>query len=132
MSIDKGRFLSVNSRTARLLELLSLQSLQRLAKLEFNPSSLVRDGFPFDTLRGDMALNGGVLKTEGYRVTGPVADIALSGNTNIISERWDLKAVVCPIWMPAAPPWRRRWSIPWLALALLSPNGCSKSRSSEP
>lgn len=96
MSIDKGRFLSVNSRTARLLELLSLQSLQRLAKLEFNPSSLVRDGFPFDTLRGDMALNGGVLKTEGYRVTGPVADIALSGNTNIISERWDLKAVVVP------------------------------------
>ncbi|AMD44608.1 TIGR02099 family protein [Bordetella holmesii] len=96
VSIDKGRFLSVNSRTARLLELLSLQSLQRLAKLEFNPSSLVRDGFPFDTLRGDMALNGGVLKTEGYRVTGPVADIALSGNTNIISERWDLKAVVVP------------------------------------
>lgn len=96
ISIDKGRFLSVNSRTARLLELLSLQSLQRLAKLEFNPSNLVRDGFPFDTLRGDMALNGGVLKTAGYRVTGPVADIVLSGNTNIISERWDLKAVVVP------------------------------------
>ena len=31
VSVDKGRFMHVNSRTARLLELLSLQSLQRLA-----------------------------------------------------------------------------------------------------
>ncbi|KCB39493.1 AsmA-like C-terminal domain protein [Bordetella hinzii 5132] len=96
VSIDKGRFLNVNSRTARLLELLSFQSLQRLAKLDFNPVNLVRDGFPFDTLRGQMSLDGGVLKTDGYKVNGPVAAIVLAGNTNIISERWDLKAVVVP------------------------------------
>lgn len=96
VSIDKGRFLNVNSRTARLLELLSFQSLQRLAKLDFNQVNLVRDGFPFDTLRGQMSLDGGVLKTDGYKVNGPVAAIVLAGNTNIISERWDLKAVVVP------------------------------------
>ncbi|AZY49768.1 TIGR02099 family protein [Bordetella avium] len=96
LSLEKGRFLSVNSRTARLLELLSFQSLQRIAKLDFNPANLLRDGFPFDTVSGEMALERGVLKTEGYKVNGPVAAIVLAGNTNIISERWDLKAVVVP------------------------------------
>ena len=96
ISLDKGRFLSVNSRSARLLELLSLQSVQRLAKLEFNPTNLLREGFPFDTIRGDMALSRGVVHTEGYKVNGPVAAIVLAGDTDIVDERWDLKAVVIP------------------------------------
>lgn len=96
VSVDKGRFLNVNSRTARLLELLSFQSLQRLAKLDLNPVNLMRDGFPYDTLRGDMVLDNGVLKTENYKVNGPVAAILLAGNANIITERWDLRAVVVP------------------------------------
>lgn len=96
ISLDKGRFMNVNSRTARLLELLSLQSLQRLARLDLNPSNLLRDGFPFDTIRGDMKLSQGVISTEGYKVTGPVATIVLAGTTSIIDERWDMKAVVIP------------------------------------
>lgn len=96
ISLDNGRFLNVNSRSARLLELLSLQSVQRLAKLEFNPANLLRDGFPFDTIRGDMALSRGILHTEGYKLNGPVATIVLAGDTDIIAERWDLNAVVIP------------------------------------
>ena len=85
----------VNSRTARLLELLSLQSLQR-PKLEANPTSLLRDGFPFDTIRGHMKLSDGVLRTDGYKVNGPVAAIVLAGDVNVVQERWNLKAVVIP------------------------------------
>ena len=96
VSVDKGRFMHVNSRTARLLELLSLQSLQRLAKLEANPTSLLRDGFPFDTIRGHMKLSDGVLRTDGYKVNGPVAAIVLAGDVNVVQERWNLKAVVIP------------------------------------
>jgi len=96
ISLDKGRFLNVNSRSARLLELLSLQSVQRLAKLEFNPTNLLREGFPFDTIRGDMSLSRGVVHTEGYKLNGPVAAIVLAGDTDIVDERWDLKAVVIP------------------------------------
>ncbi|CUJ20336.1 YhdP family protein [Achromobacter xylosoxidans] len=96
ISLDKGRFMHVNSRTARLLELLSLQSLQRLARLDVNPTNLLRDGFPFDTVRGQIKLADGSLNTEGYKINGPVAAIVLAGGVNIVQERWDLKAVVIP------------------------------------
>ncbi|WP_454692534.1 YhdP family protein [Achromobacter aloeverae] len=96
VSLDKGRFVHVNSRTARLLELLSLQSVNRLARLDFNPVNLLRDGFPFDTIRGHIALSKGVAHTEDYKVAGPVASIILAGDTNIIDETWNLKAVVVP------------------------------------
>jgi uncharacterized protein (TIGR02099 family) len=96
VSLDKGRFMHVNSRTARLLELLSLQSLQRLARLDVNPTNLLRDGFPFDTIRGRVNVADGVASTEGYKINGPVAAIVLAGGVNIIRERWDLKAVVIP------------------------------------
>lgn len=96
ISLDKGRFMHVNSRTARLLELLSLQSLQRLARLDVNPTNLLRDGFPFDTVRGQVRLADGSLATEGYKINGPVAAIVLAGNVNIVQERWNLKAVVIP------------------------------------
>ncbi|MGH8818784.1 MAG: YhdP family protein [Achromobacter pestifer] len=96
ISLDKGRFMHVNSRTARLLELLSLQSLQRLARLDVNPTNLLRDGFPFDTIRGHVKMADGLMSTEGYKINGPVATIVLAGGVNIIRERWDLKAVVIP------------------------------------
>ncbi len=96
VSLDKGRFMHVNSRTARLLELLSLQSLQRLARLDVNPTNLLRDGFPFDTIRGKVKLADGTASTEGYKINGPVAAIVLAGGVNIIRERWDMKAVVIP------------------------------------
>lgn len=96
LSLDKGRLVNVNSRSARLLELLSLQSLQRLAKLDFNPANLVRDGFPFDTIRGDMTLSRGILHTEGYKLNSPVATIVLAGDADIVAETWNLRAVVIP------------------------------------
>ncbi|OZI57948.1 TIGR02099 family protein [Bordetella genomosp. 1] len=96
VSLDKGRFQNVNSRTARLLELLSLQSLQRLSRLDLNPTGVLREGFPFDTVRGEMTLASGLIRTEGFKINGPVAAIVLAGNTNIIDERWDLKALVIP------------------------------------
>src|SRR5690606_13338189 len=97
ISLDNGRFLNVNSRSARLLELLSLQSVQRLAKLEFNPANLLGAGPAFDTVGVDMALARGVRHIEGYKLDGPVASIVLPGATDIIAERWDLNAVVIPI-----------------------------------
>ncbi|WP_233235280.1 YhdP family protein [Bordetella sp. LUAb4] len=95
-SLDKGRFVHVNSRTSRLLELLSLQSVNRLARLDFNPVNVLRDGFPFDTIRGHLNLSKGIAHTEDYKVAGPVASIILAGDTNIIDETWNLKAVVVP------------------------------------
>ncbi|AOB30709.1 hypothetical protein AKI39_08400 [Bordetella sp. H567] len=96
LRMDKGRLIHVNSRTGRLLELLSMQSLQRLAKLELNPANLFRDGFPFDTIRARFNVSKGVIRTDDYKINGPVAAIVLSGTTSIIDETWNMKAVVVP------------------------------------
>ncbi|HEY0293965.1 MAG TPA: YhdP family protein [Bordetella sp.] len=96
VNLEKGRFVHLSSRTSRVLELLSLQSLQRLATLSANPAGLLREGFPFDSVTGDMRLTGGVMSIDGYKVNGPVAAIGLEGRTDIIKELWDLHAVVVP------------------------------------
>jgi uncharacterized protein YhdP len=96
MSLENGRFVHMSSRTARLLELLSLQSMSRLTSLSVNPSGLLKEGFAFDTVTGDLRLAHGVANIDGYKVSGPAAAIALEGRTNIVSEIWDLHAVVVP------------------------------------
>lgn len=94
--LKNGRFVSVNSYTARLLGLLSLQSLSRLARLEFNPAQVAESGFPYDNLGGSVQLEQGVLKTSDYRITGPIATIVIEGTVNLMTELLNLKAVVIP------------------------------------
>lgn len=96
VDLKKGRFINVSSHTARLLELLSLQSVQRLATLDTNPANLLRQGFPFDTITGDMRLSKGVMNLDGYKIDGPSASIAMEGRTDIVNETWDLHAAVLP------------------------------------
>lgn len=94
--LSKGRFSSVNSRTARLLEVLSLQSVRRLASLDFRPGKLLENGFPYDTLGGTVQLQQGVLRTRDYRVSGPAATIVLEGDVSLVNETLNLDAVVVP------------------------------------
>ncbi|GAB2910472.1 YhdP family protein [Paralcaligenes ginsengisoli] len=95
-SLKKGRFSNINSKSARLLELLSLQSIQRLATFKFSPGSLLKDGFPYDNLRGTIKVDRGVMTTDNYRVTGPAGTIVIGGNVNLTNEKLDLQAVVVP------------------------------------
>jgi len=96
VNLEKGRFSRVSSRAARLLELLSIQSLQRLARLDWNLDALVRDGFPFDVLRGEIALQNGKLHTQDYRVIGPVGAIVIGGTVDLQAQRQMLQAAVIP------------------------------------
>ncbi len=94
--LEKGRFSNLNSRSSRLLELISLQSMQRLARLDFNPAGLTKEGFPYDKFRGTLNLDRGVMSTSDYRVVGPVATIVMGGDVNLMNEKLDLQAVVVP------------------------------------
>ncbi|MDQ2140210.1 YhdP family protein [Alcaligenaceae bacterium B3P038] len=96
VALDKGRFVHVTSRSARLLELLSLQSLERIATFKANPADLVRDGFPFDTVRGHLRVANGNVSTDDYKINGPVAAIVLAGSSNLVAKRWDVNALVVP------------------------------------
>lgn len=94
--LAKGRFLSVNSRSAKLLELLSLQSLARLSRLDIDLFGAAREGFPFDSLTGRMTLRDGKVDLENYRVVGPAGTIRLQGQVDIQAETLNLTAVVAP------------------------------------
>lgn len=94
--LQKGRFSSVSSYTARLLELLSLQSVKRLATFNFSPRDVAQEGFPYDRLAGKVDVKNGVMHTRDYRVTGPAATIVLEGSVNLVDEALNLDAVVVP------------------------------------
>lgn len=94
--LQKGRFSALNSYSARLLELLSLQSVKRLARLDFNPAGLTKEGFPYDNLRGNVTVKNGLMSTSDYRVIGPVGTIVIGGDVDLTSEALDLQAVVIP------------------------------------
>lgn len=94
--LEKGRLSTLNSQSARLLELLSLQSVQRLARLDFNPAGLTKEGFPYDILRGALKFEDGLMSTDDYRVIGPVGTIVLGGNVDLMKDTLDLRAVVIP------------------------------------
>ncbi|WP_143160846.1 YhdP family protein [Pollutimonas bauzanensis] len=94
--LEKGRFSNVNSRSSRLLELLSLQSVKRMARLDFNPAGLTKEGFPYDKLRGTLVLDSGVMSTSDYRVIGPVGTIVIGGDVDLVRENLNLQAVVVP------------------------------------
>jgi uncharacterized protein (TIGR02099 family) len=96
ITLRKGSFRYEDSRTARLLKLLSLQSVSRLAKFEWNPLSALKNGFPYDDIRGTVKMENGVLKTDNYRVVGPVGTIVLSGTTDMNTEKLDMQALVIP------------------------------------
>jgi len=96
VALEKGRLSHVNSPGARLLELLSLQSVQRLARLDVNPGSLLREGFPFDTIGSQITLGGGLARTDGLKVDSPLATIVLAGSTDLSAETWNLEAAVVP------------------------------------
>ncbi|NYT66507.1 TIGR02099 family protein [Alcaligenaceae bacterium] len=95
-ALDKGRFQNLGSKSARLLELLSFQSFSRLMRLDLNPKTLLKDGFPYDSLRGSLVLDGGIVSTNDYRIIGPVGTIVLDGKSSLIDESLDAKAVVIP------------------------------------
>lgn len=94
--LHEGRIDQIHSRTAKLLEFLSLQSLSRLARLDFDLRGLMKNGFPFNDMKGRLALKHNRLSTDNFRVVGPAGTIVIQGETNISTEQLDLQAVVVP------------------------------------
>lgn len=96
LELEQGRFSTVNSRSARLLELLSLQSLRRLATFSLDPGSIFKEGFPFDRIAGTLHIRDGVLTTNDYQVISPVATISIGGDVDLTTEKIDFQAMVVP------------------------------------
>ena len=96
LRLEEGVFDQVSSGSARVLELLSLQSLSRLLSLDLNREETFEQGFPWNTISGDFEIDSGVVRTENLMVASPVASISLTGDSSLVKETWDMRAVVRP------------------------------------
>ncbi len=94
MKIGKGQFLDINPSAGRLFGLLSLQTLPRRLSLDF--SDLFEKGFAFDSIEGSFSLQKGHAYTNNLEMTGPSADIVVSGRTGLSTKDYDQIATVTP------------------------------------
>jgi len=100
LKVTHGRTAKLGQQTeneievVRILNILSLPTLPRRLTLDF--SDLTKTGFTFDTLRGNLHLQDGILTTHNTRLEGPVADIFISGKIGVLAKDYDLNLVIFP------------------------------------
>ncbi len=94
LDLKKGQFLKVQPGVGRLLGLLSLQSLPRRLSLDFR--DLFSNGFAFDSINGTAKLEQGIMRSDNFAMSGPAADVAIKGETNLQTETQHLKVKVLP------------------------------------
>ncbi|MBU3737795.1 MAG: TIGR02099 family protein [Rhodoferax sp.] len=94
LELESGQFLKAEPGVAKLLGVLSLQSLPRRLTLDFR--DVFSEGFSFDFIRGDAAIEQGVARTNNLQMKGVNAAVLLEGRADIAAETQDLKVVVVP------------------------------------
>ncbi len=94
VNIESGQFLKADPGIAKLLGVLSLQSLPRRLALDFR--DVFSDGFAFDFVRGDVAIEQGMARTNNLQMKGVNAAVLMEGQADIARETQSLKVVVIP------------------------------------
>ena len=94
VNVESGQFMKADPGIAKLLGVLSLQSLPRRLTLDFR--DVFSQGFAFDFVRGDVAIQQGVAKTNNLQMSGVNAAVLMEGRANIADETQNLKVVVVP------------------------------------
>lgn len=94
VNVESGQFLKADPGIAKLLGVLSLQALPRRLVLDFR--DVFSEGFAFDFVRGDIAIEQGIAKTNNLQMKGVNAAVLMEGRADIAKETQDLKVVVVP------------------------------------
>ena len=94
VNVENGQFLKADPGIAKLLGVLSLQSLPRRFALDFR--DVFTEGFAFDFLRGDVAIEQGIARTNNLQMKGVNAAVLMEGQADIAKETQNIKVVVVP------------------------------------
>ncbi|MBI3093834.1 MAG: TIGR02099 family protein [Rhodocyclales bacterium] len=96
LSLDaaNGQFVKLEPGVGRLLGILSLQSLPRRITLDFR--DVFSEGFAFDSISGNFAVNRGVMETANLEIKGPAAKVLMNGTVSLGAETQNLKVRVQP------------------------------------
>lgn len=87
-------FREARPTTGIVMSLAGLYDLPRRLTRDF--SGVFRPSLPFDTIRGDLSLRGGVIETRPLELKGSAADVRMSGTSDLVRRRFDQKLVVTP------------------------------------
>ena len=92
---QKGVFVDGEAGTAgRLLGLLNMNALARRLSFDFNDFSA--KGFEFEKIEGKGHLNKGMFIIDDFLIIAPSAKIYITGTTDLLTERFDQRAIVIP------------------------------------
>ncbi|MCC5883531.1 MAG: DUF3971 domain-containing protein [Halomonas sp.] len=95
--LHDGRFVQLESPTARVVGLLNVDNLVRRLRMDF--SDVTGQGTAFDHVIGAATLYGGVLETTGpVRIDGPATSFTLEGTVNLSRQELDQRlGVTVPV-----------------------------------
>lgn len=94
LQVGPGQFAKIEPGVGRLLGILSLQALPRRISLDFR--DVFSEGFSFDRIEGDSRILRGVLSTDNLQISGPSAQIAFRGQTDVAAETQQLRVRIVP------------------------------------
>jgi uncharacterized protein YhdP len=94
LETDKGRFIQMDPGIGKLLSVLSLQALPKHLTLDFN--DVFRQGFQFDSIKGNVAIKNGVMDTQDFRIDGSSAKVTMQGNVNLNDTTQNIRVKVLP------------------------------------
>ncbi|HEX2596895.1 MAG TPA: YhdP family protein [Luteimonas sp.] len=94
LAVREGQLTEVEPGAGRVLGLLSLAQLPRRLTLDFH--DFFSKGFAFDTLDGDVRIDGGQARSDNLHIDGPAAEIRIRGTTNLVAQQFDQTIEVFP------------------------------------
>ena len=97
VGLGDGRFVNIESPSARVVGLLNVDNLLRRLRLDF--SDVTGQGTAFDRVSGAATLYGGVLETRGpLEIKGPATRFTLAGSVDLARRELDQRlSVTVPV-----------------------------------
>ena len=94
VDVSHGRIPEVGAGVGRLFGLVSVAELPRRLTLDFG--DVFGKGLAFDGITGDFRLAGGNATTSNLKITGPAAEISITGRTGLRAHDYDQQVLVVP------------------------------------
>lgn len=95
VDMQNGQFKKLEPGIGRLLGVLSLQSIPRRITLDFR--DIFSEGFAFDSIRGDVKIDKGIMEAQDLAIVGPSARVRMSGTVSLPEETQNLHVRVQPV-----------------------------------
>jgi len=94
VSVIQGNILTADPGAGRVLGLLSLSELPRRLAMDFR--DVFDEGFSFDEAKGTMTLENGTSSTDDLTLSSTVAQITITGSTDMVAKTFDYEFTVRP------------------------------------